>query len=116
MFSEILRLFLAKITVFYIAYFAFLAGLFTASIQLMQSQLPEDKPKLNTRLNIPGLHFFPKFDRICGKSRIGPRNLGKSNMAKTAMLEIPKLRFSPQWKITHSCAQWKKEVGDLRLN
>jgi len=52
----------AKITVFYIAYFAFLAGLFTASIQLMQSQLPDDKPKLNTRLNIPGLHFFPKFD------------------------------------------------------
>jgi len=51
-----------KITVFYIAYFAFLAGLFTASVQLMQSQLPDDKPKLNTRLNIPGLHFFPKFD------------------------------------------------------
>jgi sodium/potassium-transporting ATPase subunit beta len=53
-----------KITVFYIAYFAFLAGLFTASIQIMQSQLPEDKPKLNTRLNIPGLHYFPKFDLL----------------------------------------------------
>jgi len=50
-----------KITVFYIAYFAFLAGLFTASVQLMQSQLPSDKPKLNTRLNIPGLNYFPKF-------------------------------------------------------
>jgi len=63
----------AKITVFYIAYFAFLAGLFTASIQLMQSQLPEDKPKLNTRLNIPGLHFFPKFDmkNADDKERIG---------------------------------------------
>jgi len=53
-----------KITVFYIAYFAFLAGLFTASIQLMQSQLPDDKPKLNTRLNIPGLHYFPNFDLL----------------------------------------------------
>lgn len=63
----------AKITVFYIAYFAFLAGLFTASIQLMQSQLPEDKPKLNTRLNIPGLHFFPKFDmkNAGDKERLG---------------------------------------------
>jgi len=63
----------AKITVFYIAYFAFLAGLFTASIQLMQSQLPEDKPKLNTRLNIPGLHFFPKFDmkNADDKERLG---------------------------------------------
>jgi len=50
-----------KITVFYIAYFAFLAGLFTASVQLMQSQLSDDKPKLNTRLNIPGLNYFPKF-------------------------------------------------------
>ena len=72
MFSEI-TLFLAKITVFYIAYFAFLAGLFTASIQLMQSQLPEDKPKLNTRLNIPGLHFFPKFDmkNADDKERLG---------------------------------------------
>ena len=72
MFNEI-RLFLAKITVFYIAYFAFLAGLFTASIQLMQSQLPDDKPKLNTRLNIPGLHFFPKFDmkNADDKERLG---------------------------------------------
>jgi len=63
----------AKITVFYIAYFAFLAGLFTASIQLMQSQLPDDKPKLNTRLNIPGLHFFPKFDmkNADDKERLG---------------------------------------------
>jgi hypothetical protein len=62
-----------KITVFYIAYFAFLAGLFTASVQLMQSQLPEDKPKLNTRLNIPGLHYFPKFsaDNKDHKKRLG---------------------------------------------
>ena len=65
--SQRLNLFrLVKITVFYIAYFAFLAGLFTASIQLMQSQLPQEdgqfkKPKLNTRLNIPGLNYFPKF-------------------------------------------------------
>ena len=56
-----IKCFSVKITVFYIAYFAFLAGLFTASVQLMQSQLPDDKPKLNTRLNIPGLNYFPKF-------------------------------------------------------
>jgi len=39
----------------------------------MQSQLPEDKPKLNTRLNIPGLHFFPKFDmkNADDKERLG---------------------------------------------
>jgi len=67
-----------KITVFYIAYFAFLAGLFTASIQLMQSQLPQEdgqykKPKLNTRLNIPGLNYFPKFaaDVPAQKERLG---------------------------------------------
>lgn len=51
-----------KIGIFYIAYFAFLAGLFTASIQIMKSSLSEDKPKLQTRLNIPGLHYFPKID------------------------------------------------------
>jgi len=70
-----------KITVFYIAYFAFLAGLFTASIQLMQSQLPQEdgkfkKPKLNTRLNIPGLNYFPKFgaDNADQKQRLGDNN------------------------------------------
>lgn len=52
----------AKITLFYIAYFSFLAGLFTASIQIMKTSINMDKPKLQTRLNIPGLHFFPKVD------------------------------------------------------
>jgi len=50
----------AKIGLFYIAYFSFLAGLFTASIQIMKTSINLDKPKLQTRLNIPGLHFFPK--------------------------------------------------------
>lgn len=52
----------AKIGLFYIAYFAFLAGLFTASIQIMKTSIDLEKPKLQTRLNIPGLHFFPKFN------------------------------------------------------
>jgi len=62
-----------KITLFYIAYFLFLTGLFLASITLMENQLPENKPKLNTRLNIPGLNFFPKFNLTeeADKDRIG---------------------------------------------
>jgi len=52
----------AKIGLFYIAYFAFLAGLFTASIQIMKTSINTDKPKLQTRLNIPGLHYFPKIN------------------------------------------------------
>lgn len=52
----------AKIGLFYIAYFAFLAGLFTASIQIMKTSINDEKPRLQTRLNIPGLHFFPKID------------------------------------------------------
>jgi sodium/potassium-transporting ATPase subunit beta len=52
----------AKIGLFYIAYFAFLAGLFTASIQIMKTGIDLKKPKLQTRLNIPGLHYFPKID------------------------------------------------------
>lgn len=52
----------AKIGLFYIAYFSFLAGLFTASIQIMKTSINLEKPKLQTRLNIPGLHFFPKVD------------------------------------------------------
>lgn len=57
----------AKIGLFYIAYFAFLAGLFTASIQIMKTSIDLEKPKLQTRLNIPGLHFFPKFDPLDSK-------------------------------------------------
>lgn len=52
----------AKISLFYVAYFAFLAGLFTASIQIMKTSIDLEKPKLQTRLNIPGLHYFPKID------------------------------------------------------
>jgi len=52
----------AKISLFYVAYFAFLAGLFTASIQIMKTSIDPDVPKLQTRLNIPGLHFFPKIN------------------------------------------------------
>ena len=39
----------------------------------MENQLPENKPKLNTRLNIPGLNFFPKFNLTeeADKERIG---------------------------------------------
>lgn len=53
-----------KILVFYVAYFTFLAGLFTASVQLMEKQLPVDKPKLQTRLNVPGLHYFPYYNMM----------------------------------------------------
>lgn len=51
-----------KITIFYIAYFTFLAGLFMASISIMKTTINDDKPKLQTRLNIPGLHALPKFN------------------------------------------------------
>jgi len=54
----------AKISLFYVAYFAFLAGLFTASIQIMKTSIDPDMPKLQTRLNIPGLHFFPKINPL----------------------------------------------------
>lgn len=49
-----------KITVFYIAYFTFLAGLFMASISVMKTTVNDDKPRLQTRLQIPGLHALPK--------------------------------------------------------
>lgn len=52
-----------KIIIFYLAYFSFLTGLFIASLQIMQKPLNNlEKPLLNTRLNIPGLNMFPKFD------------------------------------------------------
>lgn len=51
-----------KILAFYVCYFTFLAGLFTASVQLMEKQLPRDKPLRQTRLNVPGIHYFPAFD------------------------------------------------------
>jgi len=51
-----------KILAFYVCYFTFLAGLFTASVQLMEKQLPGDKPMRQTRLNVPGIHYFPAFD------------------------------------------------------
>ena len=62
-----------KILAFYICYFTFLAGLFTASVQLMEKQLPRDKPMRQTRLNVPGIHYFPKFDlkNSDEKSRFG---------------------------------------------
>lgn len=49
-----------KITVFYIAYFTFLAGLFMASISVMKTTVNDEKPRLQTRLQIPGLHALPK--------------------------------------------------------
>jgi len=51
-----------KILAFYVCYFTFLAGLFTASVQMMEKQLPGDKPMRQTRLNVPGIHYFPAFD------------------------------------------------------
>lgn len=49
-----------KITVFYVAYFTFLAGLFMASISVMKTTVNDEKPRLQTRLQIPGLHALPK--------------------------------------------------------
>jgi len=49
-----------KITVSYIAYFTFLAGLFMASISVMKTTVNDEKPRLQTRLQIPGLHALPK--------------------------------------------------------
>jgi sodium/potassium-transporting ATPase subunit beta len=68
----------AKIGLFYIAYFCFLAGLFTASIQIMKTSINLEKPKLQTRLNIPGLHFFPKANPMASNetSRIKDDNKG----------------------------------------
>jgi len=62
-----------KILAFYVCYFTFLAGLFTASVQLMEKQLPSDKPLRQTRLNVPGIHYFPAFDmkEPDQKSRLG---------------------------------------------
>lgn len=51
-----------KITVFYVAYFTFLAGLFMASISIMKTTVNDEKPRLQTRLQIPGLHALPKLD------------------------------------------------------
>jgi len=51
-----------KITIFYVAYFTFLAGLFMASISVMKTTVNDDKPRLQTRLQIPGLHALPKLD------------------------------------------------------
>jgi len=55
-----------KITVFYVAYFTFLAGLFMASISVMKTTVNEDKPRLQTRLQIPGVHALPKLDVMNG--------------------------------------------------
>lgn len=51
-----------KITIFYVAYFTFLAGLFMASISIMKTTINDEKPRLQTRLQIPGLHAIPKLD------------------------------------------------------
>lgn len=55
-----------KITIFYIAYFTFLAGLFMASISIMKTTVNDEKPRLQTRLQIPGLHALPKLDPMEG--------------------------------------------------
>jgi sodium/potassium-transporting ATPase subunit beta len=62
-----------KITIFYIAYFTFLAGLFMASISVMKTTVNDDKPRLQTRLQIPGLHALPKLDPMddAQSSRLG---------------------------------------------
>ena len=64
---------LVKITIFYIAYFTFLAGLFMASISVMKTTVNDDKPRLQTRLQIPGLHALPKLDPMndAQSSRLG---------------------------------------------
>jgi len=53
----------AKISAFYVVYFAFLAGLFTASIHVMKTQTVDPEiPTLQTRLQVPGLNVFPKIN------------------------------------------------------
>merc|ERR1712227_987464 len=37
----------------------------------MKTSIDLEKPKLQTRLNIPGLHFFPKFDPLDSKHAEG---------------------------------------------
>jgi len=48
-----------KIIVFYIVYFTFLAGLFLGSVYVMQGMTGDERPNLQTRLQIPGMHSIP---------------------------------------------------------
>jgi len=49
-----------KLGVFYLFYYAFLAGLFALSINLCLSFLDEEKPYFQTRLQTPGVSIQPK--------------------------------------------------------
>jgi len=50
----------AKITLFYMVYYGFLACLFAASISLVLSTLDEYTPKFQTRVQAPGVTIQPK--------------------------------------------------------
>jgi len=54
-----------RISVFYLGYYAFLAGLFAVSISVTQSMLSDTEPFFQTRLQYPGMSVLPlttKFD------------------------------------------------------
>jgi len=50
----------ARISVFYLFYYAFLACLFALSINITMSCMPQDKPYFQTRLQAPGVTIQPK--------------------------------------------------------
>jgi len=50
----------ARISVFYLFYYAFLACLFALSINITMSCMPKDKPYFQTRLQAPGVVIQPK--------------------------------------------------------
>jgi len=50
----------ARISVFYLFYYAFLACLFALSINITLSCMPKDKPYFQTRLQAPGVIIQPK--------------------------------------------------------
>lgn len=56
-----------KIALFYVVYFTFLAGLFIASLRIGGSMIDQEKPNVQTRLNIPGVNVFPKIDYYNGE-------------------------------------------------
>lgn len=50
----------ARISIFYLFYYLFLAALFALSINITLSCLDKDKPYFQTRLQVPGLTLQPK--------------------------------------------------------
>lgn len=50
----------ARISIFYLFYYLFLAALFAISINITLSCLDKDKPYFQTRLQVPGLTIQPK--------------------------------------------------------